>query len=199
MTGRLRPDAPEAKPLSVLVCTVLGAALLWPGMAQVRLTHPYQLAYYNPLAGGTRGAAERGFETIYWGQVFQEAPHFLNAIEKPAPRVLVIPKGVIYLLEFQQQAGLLRSDVQLTGEQSDAGAVDYVMFQAMQSDYTDLCWALTRGEEPAYALRLGDTPLLLAYGREAVAGALGQLDRQRAAAPATAPASASREMNIPTR
>jgi hypothetical protein len=177
IVGRLWSDRPEAARLSVLICVVVGAALLWPGMAQVRLTHPYQLAYYSSAVGGARGAAERGFETIYWGQVFQEAPDFLNAIGQPNPRVLVIPKGVIYLLEFQQQAGLLRGDIQFTGEETEAEDVDYVMFQAMQSDYTDLCWALVKEAQPAYALRLGETALLLAYDRTAVTGALERLDR----------------------
>jgi hypothetical protein len=76
---------------------------------------------------------------------------------------------VIYLLEFQQQAGGLRPDVQFTGDEAEAESVDYVLFQAMQSDWTELCWALAREEEPAYAVRLGGTPLLLVYDREAVA------------------------------
>ena len=174
----LRAEGPAKALLSALVCAALGAALLFPGARGVLRTHPYQLAYYNALVGGTRGATERGFETIYWGQVYQEAPSFLNSIEELNPRVLVIPRGVIYLLEFQQQAGALRPDVQFTGDEREAGAVDYVMFQAMQSDYTDLCWSLVENEAPAWALRLSDgTALLLAYDREAVSAALSRLSR----------------------
>jgi hypothetical protein len=172
--GRARLGRPETTRLSVLIGLALGAGLLWPGMAQVRLTHPYQLAYYNSLVGGTAGATRRGFETIYWGQVFQDAPAFLNQMEKPDPKVLVVPKGVIYLSEFQQQVGALRADIQWTGEERDAASADYVMFQAMQSDYTDLCWALVDGEEPVYMVRLGSTPLLLVYDREAIAAALAR-------------------------
>ena len=161
--------------LSGLVCAALGALLLVPGAKAMTGTHPHQLAYYNSLVGGTEGATARGFETIYWGQVLAEAPEFLNGVERPNPRVLVIPKGVIYLLEFQQQAGALREDVGFTGDEGEAGSVDYVMFQAMQSDYTELCWALVENEEPAWAVRLGETPLLVVYDREAVAGALGRL------------------------
>jgi len=161
--------------LSGLVCAALGALLLLPGAKAMTGTHPYQLAYYNSLVGGTEGATARGFETIYWGQGLAEAPEFLNGVERPNPRVLVIPKGVIYLLEFQQQAGALREDVGFTGDEGEAGSVDYVMFQAMQSDYTELCWALVENEEPAWAVRLGETPLLVVYDREAVAGALGRL------------------------
>ena len=167
-----RAGRPRRGTLSALICAALGAVLLSPGVRGVIATHPYQLAYYNALAGGSEGATRRGFEAIYWGQVFEEAPAFLNAVEQTSPRVLLIPKGVIYLLEFQQQTGVLRSDVEFTGDSAEAGSVDYVMFQAMQSDYTDLCWSLVEGEEPAWAVRLGRTPLLLVYDREAVAEAL---------------------------
>jgi len=161
--------------LSVLVCAALGALLLAPGASGVVRTHPYQLAYYNALVGGTEGATERGFETIYWGQVFENAALFLNHVEQLNPRVLVIPKGVIYLLEFQQQAGVLRPDARFTGDEREAESADYVMFQCMQSDYTELCWVLAREEQPVYALRLGRTPLLLVYGRDAVADGLARL------------------------
>jgi 4-amino-4-deoxy-L-arabinose transferase-like glycosyltransferase len=155
--------------LSVLVAAALGALLLYPGANAVIRTHPYQLAYYNELVGGTAGATRRGFETIYWGQVFKEAPPFLNRITTVSPRVLVIPKGVIYLIEFQRAAGSLRTDIELTGDEAEAGRVDYVMFQAMQSDYTNLCWRLVREVEPAWAVRMEDgTPLLLVYDRAAV-------------------------------
>ncbi len=163
--------------LSPLLCAALGAALLAPGARAVVQTHPYQLGYYNALVGGTAGATDRGFETIYWGQVLDRAPVFLNSVPEAGPRVLVIPKGVIYLLEFQHEAGALRTEVRFTGDESQAGSADYVLFQAMQSDWTGLCWALARGEEPVYAVRLGETPLLLIYDREAVARARRRLGR----------------------
>jgi hypothetical protein len=91
--------------------------------------------------------------------------------------VLVIPKGVIYLLEFQQQAGALRPEVRFTGDEAEALHADYVMFQAMQSDYTDLCWKLVKSEQPAWAVRLEGTPLLLAYDRRALLAALSGSDK----------------------
>ncbi len=107
--------------------------------------------------------------------MFEEASQFLNGIEQSDPRVLVIPRGVIYLLGLQQQAGALRPDIQFFGDEEEARSADYVMFQCMESDYTELCWALVREAGPAYALMPRDTPLLLAYDREAVAAALARL------------------------
>ena len=154
--------------VSALAAAVLGAALLLPAFSDVVQNHPYQLAYYNALVGGPEGARQRGFETIYWGQVLQEAPLFLNQVAQPHPRVLLIPGAVIYLLEFQQQAGALRPDVEFAGEETEAPEVDYVMFQAMQSDYTKLAWSLVTERDPVWSITLGETPLLLAYDRSAV-------------------------------
>jgi len=174
----LKADAEQKRRLSVLAAAALGALLLYPGANGVIRTHPYQLAYYNELVGGTAGATRRGFETIYWGQVLKEAPLFLNRITTVSPRVLVIPKGVIYLLDFQREAGVLRADIQFTGDATEAHRVDHVMFQAMQSDYTDVCWALVNREEPVWAVRSEDgTALLLIYDRVAARGALSSLTR----------------------
>ncbi|HUU53746.1 MAG TPA: hypothetical protein VMY87_02410, partial [Armatimonadota bacterium] len=172
LTTLLKVECPRRARLSGLIAAAFGAILLLPGFSGAARTHPYQLAYYNSLVGGTAGASARGFETIYWGQVFEDAPPFLNGIEQPYPRVLLVPKGVIYLLEFQQAAGGLRPDVLFTGEEQEAASVDYVMFQAMQSDYTDLCWSLVREAEPVFEVTVEGTPLLLAYDRRAVAAVL---------------------------
>jgi hypothetical protein len=98
--------------------------------------------------------------------VFSEGVDFVNHIEKQNPRVLVIPKGVIYLFELQHA----RKDIEFTADESEAGSADYVMFQCMQSDFTDLCWRLYRGARPVDAVEMDGTPLLVMYDREAVAG-----------------------------
>ena len=185
----------DGQRIAMWLTALAAVALLMPSARATAMIHPYGLAYYNALVGGVRGAAKRGFETVYWGQVYKEAPPFLNAAPEMRPRVLVVPKGCIYLLELQQQAGALRPDVQFTAEEAEAGSVDYVVFQCMQSDFTELCWRLYRSAEPAYEVALEGTPLLVIYDREAVAGVM----RERAR---SAPASAQterREMKRPTR
>lgn len=177
LVSRRLAGQPSARRTSVLAAVALGALLLYPGAVGTVASHPYQLAYYNMLVGGTAGAAKHGFETIYWGQVYKEAPIFLNAVPEANPRVLIIPKGCIYLLEFQQQAGALRRDIRFTGDEGEARSADYVMFQCMQSDYTDLAWELVKGARPAFSIRSRGAPLLVAYRRDAVAAALDRLHR----------------------
>ena len=170
----LRATSPGTRRLSALICAALGALLLYPGVRGAADSHPYQLTYYNELVGGVAKATEAGCETIYWGQVLQTAPEFLNQVPEARPRVLVIPKGVIYLLTAQQGPGGLREEVRFTGDEREAGEVDYVMFQCMQSEFSDLCWSLTREAEPTWAVRLEGVPLLVAYDRETVASVLAR-------------------------
>ena len=177
------------------VALLLGLVLLTPGMRAVVHTHPYQLAYYNALVGGTAGATRRGFETIYWGQVLSEAGGFVNSITKPSPRLLVVPKGVIYLFDFQT----VRPDVRFTGDEAEAASADYVLFQCMQSEFSPLCWELYRGARPVFAVRLDGTPLLVAYDRAAVKEALARLARKTALALPASNAAASRDRKSPTR
>jgi hypothetical protein len=164
-------------------------------MRAVVHTHPYQLAYYNALVGGTAGATKRGFETIYWGQVLSEAGPFINSIKTPSPRVLVIPKGVIFLFDFQS----LRPDVRFTGDEAEAASADCVLFQCMQSEFSPLCWKLYRGARPVWAVTLDGTPLLVVYDRAAVREALARLARQTALALPASNATASRDRKSPTR
>jgi 4-amino-4-deoxy-L-arabinose transferase-like glycosyltransferase len=178
----------------------LAILALTPGVRGAVNLHPYQLAYYNELVGGPWGATKQGFETIYWGQVFQESAGFLNDVPMRKPRVLLVPKGVIYLLEFQQRAGNLRADVRLTGDESEAAQVDAVMFQWMESDFTDLCWELVNGDEdPVHAVVAGDAPLLTVYDHQAVAAALDRLKTEHAIPKPSRPPSASSDTKTPTR
>ena len=178
----------------------LAILVLTSGVRGAVNLHPYQLAYYNELVGGTWGATLKGFETIYWGQVFQEGTGFLNTIPKQNPRVLLIPKGVIYLLEFQQKAGNLRDDIRFTGDEAEAAEVDCVMFQWMESDFTDLCWELVNGkDEPIQAVVMGDAPLLTVYDHKAIAGALARLETKHAPPKESSIPSVSNETNSPTR
>lgn len=59
------------------------AALLVPGIVAAVRMHPFQLSYYNLLAGGLRGADRRGLEATYWGDAITD--EVLDAFSKLAP------------------------------------------------------------------------------------------------------------------
>jgi len=112
----------------------------------------------------------------------------------------VIPRGVIYLLEFQQKAGNLRADLRFTGDGSEAAQADCVVFQCMQSDYTDLCWELVNGgDKPLHAVVADGTPMLLIYDRAAVASALARLETKHVTPNASTTPHVSSDTKRPTR
>jgi hypothetical protein len=60
-----------------LLATMLAAGLALPVNGMVRL-HPYQYVYFNPTAGGVRGA-EGHYMLDYWGLAFKQAAEALRA------------------------------------------------------------------------------------------------------------------------
>jgi hypothetical protein len=70
---------------------VLGAAALSAIMTMVELPrlHPYESVYFNRLAGGLPGAADR-FETDYWGLSYREGMEWIMRHPPPAARPLAV-------------------------------------------------------------------------------------------------------------
>ena len=148
------------------VLAMLALLLVLPGAYGLLATHPYQLGYYNLAVRRPFGARERELETIYWGQAYLEAVPYLN--EQPLHEVFVTPPGAASLLEFYRQMGLLRRGVRVTYASPDASAAqsiararaaDVVLFQAMQSEFDDIAWALYREGRPAWGVSVTGDPI----------------------------------------
>ncbi len=90
---------------------ILALLLLLPGAVDTARLHPLQLAYYNRLVGGLRGAQELGMETTYFAATYGE---FLPWLDRLPPRstLWVMPNSwdVIY---YYQRQGLVRDDLVL--------------------------------------------------------------------------------------
>jgi hypothetical protein len=63
------------------VAAALAVALLLPAVSLVRL-HPYQMTYFNFLAGGVGSAWER-YDTDYWASSYREAALWVNEHKRP--------------------------------------------------------------------------------------------------------------------
>ncbi len=139
---------PAARPWLLVA---LAGAVLGPSIVALYRIHPYELSYYNGLAGGPRGAWERGFELTYWydaftGRVFDN----LNRRLPPNAQVDFLndqTHTAVPVFQDQQSLGILRGDIVLgrTGV-----AFPYVWLLAQDSKAT----AFTRplfGMKPWYA------------------------------------------------
>jgi len=171
---RIRPFARITR-LRGKLAFLLGLGLLLPAVVGLLQVFPHELAYYNSLIGGPRGARKQGFETIYWGGVYLSALPALKALPQHSPRILITPQGAISLLEFYQRGGALRKDLQWVAppppQEQHPGwprqvlqGVDLVVFQCAQSEFDELAWKLYReGQPQAASVYLENVPLLLLF------------------------------------
>jgi hypothetical protein len=67
----------KSRPALVCVVLLLAASVLDPVIAIARL-HPYEYTYFNPTAGGERGA-RKDYMIDYWGLSFKQASDALRA------------------------------------------------------------------------------------------------------------------------
>ncbi len=105
-------------------------------LALIRI-HPYELSYYNELAGGPRGAWKRGFELTYWYDAFNNRViDDLNQRLPPHARVDLLnehTKDSVVVFSELQNLGILRRDIILGGE---AGKFPYVWLLTQDSKST---------------------------------------------------------------
>lgn len=120
------------------------ALVLWGGFLVVR-THPNELNFFNLFAGGTSGAAERGFETSYWGEaVNEEVCAALNALTKPGDRVQVLSLNELVFTHLQKW-GRLRPDIKCAGAEPPFNWIVLQVRQGMMAKYE---WMLHVSRKP---------------------------------------------------
>lgn len=153
-------------PLKLTV--VLGLFLLLPGVVGIAQFYPYELSYYNALIGGLAGAYRRGMEPTYWGEAYFSALPFLNARAPQGALVYACPPGVAStLLEPYQRLGFLRSDLRLTGDETQARQADFAVFHTHDAELNATARTLFAHASPVHITALNGVPLLLIYDRTA--------------------------------
>ena len=88
----LYASGPNGRPFAAAWAALLALALALLVRTLVSL-HPYEVVFFNRLAGGTKGAREN-FELDYWGASFKQAAAWMNAN---------LPEGTRVLLTMQAQ------------------------------------------------------------------------------------------------
>lgn len=103
---------------AVVVGCLAGAA--WSTLA----IHPYELAYYNALIGGPRGAKAAGMESTYtWDAATVDVLDWMNAHLPAGSTVLIFPPPNVQTFAWEQRWGRLRPDLTLLNlDTPDAGA-----------------------------------------------------------------------------
>ncbi|MBN2289598.1 MAG: glycosyltransferase family 39 protein, partial [Candidatus Glassbacteria bacterium] len=145
----------QKRPGALIAWLLLGAMLSASGFALARV-HPYELSYYNSLAGGTRGAARLGMESAYMWETFNREACRLIDRTVPDSAVVFTMNDSHYL--FLQGLGLIKPSVQFS--QKEFG---YILQYSRQGMFNELDWALYRHGKPLAELELDGVRLFALF------------------------------------
>ena len=118
-------------------------------------THPYELSYYNLLAGGAPGARKLGFETTYWGDTVNV--RVVDYINQHALKGGTIGFRPNYLADFPWPDGRipwLREDLRFV----PFGQTDYLVVFPRQGYLDDTTRALIETKTPLRTWSYLDVP-----------------------------------------
>ncbi len=146
------------------------AIVLWfsPVLGWMAVYHPHELAYYNCLVGGLKGAQARGLPqaTDYWGSSYRQGIAWLNA---NAPENSLVIVGVAEHLFFYSP--WLRPDLRIcfNGRRPPPemleivrqypGAV-YLIAITRRDSYSPFLQGIDRAAEPTWDIRVDGAPIL---------------------------------------
>lgn len=157
LVGARARDATRPGRVAAAHAALVAAAFLAPavGLAQA---HPLELAYYNEIVGGARGAFARGFESTYWWDA--ATPGFLAELDRELPsdaRVWV--SAAPYYFAALQEEGLLRRDLTFT----DSLPAPWLILQTRQGLFGPFEWRLLENVPPVASVRYQGLPLISLY------------------------------------
>ena len=143
---------------------VLGTGIFLLAISALPLIriHPYYLSYYNVLAGGLRGAEQRGFETTYWGDTCNES--ILNYLNENAPenaRIAFYPAGS-NVAALCRLTGKLRGDIKTSGLEKWE-TLDYLVLNCRQGFFDEKLWEIYRQGHYEYATSFQNVLLTAVY------------------------------------
>lgn len=134
--------------------------------------HPYQLSYYNELAGGISGATKLGMETTYWGEVIgRKELDWINRNFPPNATAKVLPvypaqnapvEAVSFypdVIVYYQNRGLLRHDINFFA----SPPYDYLLLVTRQGLFIPNEWYLYKSHQPVYQNKISGVQLFGIY------------------------------------
>jgi Dolichyl-phosphate-mannose-protein mannosyltransferase len=160
--------AARAVPLRTAV-PVLATVVVLAAAVETVTAQPYALTWYNALAGGAPGGADRGMNRQFWGVAARGA---LPMLAKLAPR-----GGPVYSHDaspawgFYQKLGRLPKNLPDAGHEEAGIArskLAIVIHEKHFNRHDYLVWKSYGSVQPAYVLRASGVPIVSIYRRNQV-------------------------------
>jgi hypothetical protein len=153
------------------LAVALAALVATAALAETVAAHPYGLSHYNALAGGPRGAADRGMNRQFWGVSARGVLPHLNELARRAPGGKALP---VYTHDASPAWGLYRSLGLLAPNLPDAGhevsgiarsSIAIVIHELHFARHDYLVWQSYGTVQPEYVLTVDGVPLVSVYVR----------------------------------
>jgi 4-amino-4-deoxy-L-arabinose transferase-like glycosyltransferase len=142
-----------------LVATVLAAPL-----AETEHSHPYGIAAYVPLVGGTAGGADLGLNRQFWGYTTEDAAaEYLNA-KAPNGATVFINDTTWDAWNRMEAEKRVRPDLRAAGSPGDA-QIALVQHELHMNEVDYTIWVVFPSDAPAYIVRHDGVPMVSIYRR----------------------------------
>lgn len=142
----------------------LGACVVASPLAITAHSHPFGLASYVPIVGGTKGGADLGLNRQFWGYTSQDAAaEYLNA-NAPRGATVFIHDTTWEAWSRMQEEGRVRSDLRAVGSPHEAmfALVEHELHMN-EVDYS--IWVADGTDAPAYVVTQDGVPIVSVYRR----------------------------------
>ena len=163
---------------TAIASVVLSAALLPSGWAYTSYKiHPYEIAYFNFIVGGTKGAQQRWPDaTDYWGSSYRDGMKWLTRNAEPGS-LIAVPIGVhivyctrnmwlrndLKVLNMDVNGFLPESQMLLYKFYQKPEQPLYIMYITRRAGYRGLITLLENREKPVYEITVDGAPILKIY------------------------------------
>jgi hypothetical protein len=158
--ARLRIDAVRARAAQA----ALFASVVAGPLAETAHSHPFGLATYVPLVGGTAGGADLGLNRQFWGYTTQNAAaEYLNA-KAPSGATVFLDDTTWDAWNRMTAEKRVRGDLRATGAPHDA-TIALVQHELHMNEVDYTIWIALGTDAPAYIVRHDGVPIVSVYRR----------------------------------
>jgi tetratricopeptide (TPR) repeat protein len=151
--ARLYPGALKA--VSALAPLIL-AVMVIPAAISLVTIHPYELCYYNSLAGGISGANKLGMESTYWYDPINDKA--CRLINETIPDSAGVVTSNNWHYTFLQRLGRIKPSLRFRREQ-----FSYILQYCRQGVFSDQDWVLYRRGSPRMEIKIEGVRLLALF------------------------------------
>ncbi|HUU26938.1 MAG TPA: tetratricopeptide repeat protein [archaeon] len=145
--------------LKALGAPLVLIAMIVPSSVVLARLHPYELCYYNSLAGGISGAHDLGMETTYWWDPVNDK--VCKLINETVPDSVSIYTKNNLVFNTYQKSGKIKPSLSFGKNDSD-----YILQYSRQGIFQDYEWVLYRRGKPLWEIEVDGVRLLALFKRE---------------------------------